>query len=148
MIDIKYELIAQTKKHRWSIRRVGKFHWVWYILIFHGHNQYKSFSKLLFHLASISLKNRNIWKIHTKSFEILCKKSVLLSFLVILSLVLKIEYSYWNCTEFCITLKQPKYFDFLVKLKPNEKAILKMICIDCNHRISKCTRLSEFFPPV
>ena len=93
MIKIKYELIAQTKKHRWSIRQVGKFHWVWYILIFHGHNQYKSFSKLLFHLASISLKNRNIWKIHTKSFEILCKKSVLLSFLVILSLVLKIEHS-------------------------------------------------------
>ena len=87
MIDIKYELIAQTKKHRWSIRQVGKFHWVWYILIFHGHNQYKSFSKLLFHLASISLKNRNIWKIHTKSFEILCKKFFLLSFLVILSLL-------------------------------------------------------------
>jgi hypothetical protein len=29
-------------------------------LIFHGHNQYKSFSKLLFHLASISLENKNI----------------------------------------------------------------------------------------
>ena len=86
---------------------MGKFHWVWYILIFHGHNQYKSFSKLLFHLASISLKNRNIWKIHTKSFEILCKKSVLLSCLVILSLGLKIEHSYWNCTAFFITLNQP-----------------------------------------
>jgi hypothetical protein len=37
----------------------------------------------------------------------LFKKSILLSFLVILSLGLKIEHSYWNCTEFFITLKQP-----------------------------------------
>ena len=33
MIDIKCQLIAQTKKHHWSIRQVAKFHWVWYILI-------------------------------------------------------------------------------------------------------------------
>jgi hypothetical protein len=58
-------------------------------------------------LASISLKIEIFEKIHNKSFEILCKKSVLLSSLVILSLGLKIEHSYWNCTEFFITLKQP-----------------------------------------
>jgi hypothetical protein len=67
----------------------------------------KDCSKLLFHLASISLKIDVFEKIHTKSFEILGKKSVLLSCLVILSLGLKIEYSYWNCTEFIMTLKQP-----------------------------------------
>jgi hypothetical protein len=58
-------------------------------------------------LASISLKIEIFEKIHTKSFEILCTKSVLLSCLVILSLGLKIEHSYWNCTEFFITLQQP-----------------------------------------
>ena len=46
-------------------------------------------------------------KLHAKLLEILCKKSVLLSYLVILSLGLEIEHSYWNCTEFIITLKQP-----------------------------------------
>jgi hypothetical protein len=40
---------------------------------------------LLFHLASISLKIKIFEKMHTKSYEILCKKSVLLSCLVILS---------------------------------------------------------------
>ena len=29
-------------------------------------------------------------------------------------------------------------FRFLVKLKPNEKAIQKIICIHCDHGISKC----------
>ena len=62
---------------------------------------------LLIALASISLKIKIFENICTKSFEILCKKSVLLSCLVILSLGLKIEHSYWNCTEFFITLKQP-----------------------------------------
>jgi hypothetical protein len=33
MIDIKYELIGQTKKNHWSQRQVAKFHWVRYILI-------------------------------------------------------------------------------------------------------------------
>ena len=32
MIYKKYELIAQTKKHHWSLRQVAKFHWVWSIL--------------------------------------------------------------------------------------------------------------------
>ena len=36
-------------------------------------------------------------------------------------------------------------FQFLVKLKPNEKAIQKIICIDCDHRISKCPSISELF---
>jgi hypothetical protein len=57
---------------------------------------------MLFHLASISLKIEIFEKIDTKSFEILCTQSVLLSCLVILSLGFKIEYSYWNCTEFII----------------------------------------------
>jgi hypothetical protein len=65
------------------------------------------FSKLLFHLASISLKIKIFEKIHTKSFEILCKKFVLPSCLVILSEELKIEHSYWNCTDFFITIQQP-----------------------------------------
>ena len=38
-------------------------------------------------------------------------------------------------------------FRFLVKLKPNEKAIQKIICIDCDHGISKCTSISELSPP-
>jgi hypothetical protein len=58
-------------------------------------------------LASISLKIKVFEKIHTKSCEILCKKSILLSCLVILSLGLKIEHLNWNCTDFIITLKQP-----------------------------------------
>ena len=63
-------------------------------------------------MALISLKIKISGKIHTKSFEILCKKSVLLSCLVILSLRLKI-----------ITLKQPmsemlwKITTFLVDLE-------------------------------
>jgi hypothetical protein len=58
-------------------------------------------------LASISLKIEIFEKLDTKSFEILCKKSALLSCLVILSLGLKIANLYWNCTEFFINLKQP-----------------------------------------
>ena len=58
-------------------------------------------------MASNTLKIEIFEKIHTKSFEILCKKSVLLSLLSILSLGLKIEHSEWKCTEFIITLKQP-----------------------------------------
>jgi hypothetical protein len=58
-------------------------------------------------MASISLKIEIFGRIHTKTFEILCEKSVLLSYLVILSLGLEIEHSYWNLTEFCITLKHP-----------------------------------------
>ena len=53
------------------------------------------------------MKIENYGKIQTKYLEIVCKKSVLLSCLVILSLELKIEHSYWNCTEFCITQQQP-----------------------------------------
>jgi hypothetical protein len=86
---------------------MAKFKWYPDILKFHGHNQYKWFSKLLFHLASISLKIEIFVKMHTKSFNILCKKSVLLLCLVILSLWLKIEHSYSNHTEFFITLEQP-----------------------------------------
>jgi hypothetical protein len=56
---------------------------------------------------SISLKIKIFEKIHTEYFEILCKKSVLLSRLVILTLGLEIEHSCCNCTEFIITLKQP-----------------------------------------
>ena len=63
-------------------------------------------------LASISLKSLNIWKIHTKSFEILCTKSMLLSFVVILSLGLKIEHSYWNCTELFLTPNQQEKSNF------------------------------------
>ena len=37
-------------------------------------------------------------------------------------------------------------FRFLVKLKPNEKAIQKIICIDCDHGISKCPSISELPP--
>ena len=50
-------------------------------------------SKLLFHLASISLKIEIFEKMNTKYSEILCKKSVLLSCLVILYLGLKLEHS-------------------------------------------------------
>jgi hypothetical protein len=81
----KYALIARARKHSLAYYQGGKVNWWSYILIFHGHNQYKWFSKLLFHLASISLK--------IEIFDFLCKKSVLLSCLVILSLGLKIEYS-------------------------------------------------------
>ena len=55
------------------LKWVVKFHFIQDILIFHGHNQYKLFSELLFHLASISLKLKIFEKIHTNSFEILCK---------------------------------------------------------------------------
>ena len=105
--DKKYWSIAQARKYPWAYYHGGKVHWCSYILIFHGHNQYKWFSILLFHSASISLEIKVSQKIHTKSFEILCKKSILLSFLVILSLGLKIEHSEWNFNEFFITLKQP-----------------------------------------
>ena len=70
---------------------------------------------MLFHLASISLKIEIFQKIQTKSFKILFKKSALHSFLVILSLGLKIEYSYWNCTEFYKTLK-PTMLNFFEKV--------------------------------
>ena len=76
------------------------------ILIFHGNNQKKCYFKLLFHLALISLKIEIFEKVHTKYFQIWCKKSILLSCLVILSLRLKVEYPYWNCIKFSITLKQ------------------------------------------
>jgi hypothetical protein len=62
--------------------------------------------QMIFHVASISLKIEIFEKIHTTPFEILCTKSVLLSLLVILSLGLKIEHSYWIYTEFFTTLKQ------------------------------------------
>jgi hypothetical protein len=39
-----------------------------------------------------------------------------------------------------------EYYDFLGKLKPNEKVIYKISCIDCDHRISKCKNISELFP--
>jgi hypothetical protein len=82
--DKKYLSIALARKHPWAYYQGGKVHWCLYILIFHGHNQYKWFAKLTFHLTSNPLKTRNIWKIH--------KKSCLLSFLVILSLGLRIEH--------------------------------------------------------
>ena len=56
-----------------ELKWAAKFHFIQDILIFHGHSQYKSFSKLLFDLASISLKMEVFEKIHTKSVEILCK---------------------------------------------------------------------------
>jgi hypothetical protein len=55
----------------------------------------------------ISLKIKIFEKIQTTYFEISGKKSLLLSCLVILSGRLEIELSYWNCTEFLTTLKQP-----------------------------------------
>jgi hypothetical protein len=58
-------------------------------------------------LASISLKIETFEKIHTKSFEILCTKSVLLLRLVILSLGLKIEHSFRIVLNLIKTLKQP-----------------------------------------
>ena len=83
---IKYWSITQARKHPWAYYQGAKVHWCSDILIFHGHNQYKWFSKLLFHLASISLKIEIFENLNT---------------------TLKIEHSYWNCTEFFITLKQP-----------------------------------------
>ena len=38
-------------------------------------------------------------------------------------------------------------FRFLVKLKLNEKEIQKIIYIDCDHVISKCTSIIELSPP-
>jgi hypothetical protein len=68
---------------------------------------HKTILNLLSEHWSISLKIEIFEKIHTKYFEIVCKKSVLLSCLVILSSGLEIEHSYWDYTEFIITLKQP-----------------------------------------
>ena len=87
--DKKYWSIAHARKHPWAYYQGGKVNWCSYILIFHGHNQHKSFSKLLFQLASIHYKIEIFEKYIQNLLQSCVKKSVLLSFLVILSLVLK-----------------------------------------------------------
>ena len=101
----KYWSIAQSKMHPLAYYQVAKVPWCSDILIFNGWNGYKLFFKRFFYSSSITFKIKTIEKIHTKSFKILFKKSVLLAFLVILMLALKIEYFYWNWITFCITLE-------------------------------------------
>ena len=65
--DNTYWSIVQARKHPWAYCQGGKVYWCSYILIFDGHNKYKWFSKLLFHLASISLKIKIFENLHTQS---------------------------------------------------------------------------------